>query len=249
MPHLEGLGRLVACDMIGMGQSEKLNPSGPDRYHYREQREYLFALWSALQLGDHVVLVVHDWGSALGFDWANQHRDRVQGIAYMESITTPRRWSDMDDNRARAFRALRSPQGEPLVLEDNTFVERLLPGSIQRDLSGEEMDHYRSPYLAPGESRRPTLTWPRELPIDGQPTDVVAIVADYANWLADSDVPKLFINAEPGAHLTGRMREAVRRWPNQHEITVGGLHFVPEDSPDEIGTAVADFVRTLRGKQ
>jgi haloalkane dehalogenase len=247
MPHLQGLGRLVACDMIGMGESDKLSPSGPDRYHYHEHRDYLFALWDALDLGDRVVLVVHDWGSALGFDWANQHRDRIQGIAYMEAIAMPRNWSDMDDERASLFRAFRSPQGERLVLQENAFVERVLPASILRDLSGEELDHYRSPYLSAGEDRRPTLTWPRDLPIDGEPADVVRIVADYANWLAHSDVPKLFINAEPGSIITGRIRDAVRRWPNQHEITVNGSHFVQEDSPDQIGTAVAEFVRTLRG--
>lgn len=247
MPHLEGLGRLVACDMIGMGESEKLSPSGPDRYHYGEQRDYLFTLWDALDLGDRVVLVVHDWGSALGFDWANQHRDRVQGIAYMEAIAMPRNWSDMDDERASLFRAFRSPLGERLVLQENAFVERVLPASILRDLSDEEMDHYRLPYRNTGEDRRPTLTWPRDLPIDGEPAEMVTIAADYAHWLAHSDVPKLFINAEPGATITGRIRDAVRRWPNQREITVNGSHFVQEDSPHEIGAAAAEFVRTLRG--
>lgn len=247
MPHLEGLGRLVACDMIGMGASDKLAPSGPGRYHYHEQRDYLFALWEALNLGDRVVLVLHDWGSALGFDWANQHRDRVQGISYMEAIAMPRTWSDIDDDRAALFRAFRSPQGERLVLEQNAFVERVLPGSVLRDLSDEEMDHYRLPYRNAQEDRRPTLSWPRDLPIDGEPADIVAITTDYAHWLAHSDVPKLFINAEPGAIITGRIRDAVRQWPNQHEVTVKGSHFIQEDSPDEIGAAVAEFVRTLRG--
>jgi haloalkane dehalogenase len=244
MPHLQGLGRVVAADMIGMGGSDKLRPSGPDRYHYAEQRDYLFALWDALDLGDHVTLVVHDWGSALGFDWANQHRDRVQGIAFMEAIVTPISWSDFPNSVREVFQGFRSPHGEKMVLEQNLFVEAVLPGAIQRRLSDEEMDHYRQPFVNPGEDRRPTLSWPRNIPIDGQPADVVSVVEDYSRWLAGSDVPKLFINAEPGALIRGRIRELIRTWPNLTETTVNGVHFVQEDSPDEIGTAVAAFVRT-----
>jgi haloalkane dehalogenase len=247
IPHLEGLGRLVACDLIGMGGSDKLSPSGPDRYHYAEQREYLFALWDALELGDRVVLVLHDWGSALGFDWANQHRDRVQGLAYMEAITTPMTWSDWPDPARGVFQGFRSPQGEQMVLEQNMFVEAVLPGAMRRQLTDEEMDHYREPFRHPGEDRRPTLSWPRNIPIDGEPADVVAVVEEYNGWLATSDVPKLFINAEPGSIVRGRIREYIRTWPNQTEVTVKGSHFVQEDSPDEIGTAIADFVRRLRG--
>ena len=247
MPHLEGLGRLVACDLIGMGESAKLQSSGPDRYHYAEQREYLFALWEALELGDRVVLVLHDWGSALGFDWANQHRDRVQGIAYMEAIATPMTWADWPDPVRAVFQGFRSPEGERMVLEQNMFVEAVLPGAISRTLSDEEMDHYRRPFRSPGEDRRPTLSWPRSIPVDGEPADVVGLVNDYAAWLSESDVPKLFINGNPGAIVRGRVRELLRGWPNQTEVTVGGSHFLQEDSPDEIGTAIADFVRRLRG--
>jgi haloalkane dehalogenase len=244
MPHLEGLGRVVAADMIGMGGSEKLSPSGPDRYHYAEQRDYLFALWDALDLGDHVTLVLHDWGSALGFDWANQHHDRVQGIAFMEAIVTPISWSDFPTDVRGVFEGIRSPRGDSMVLEQNIFVEGVLPGAIQRRLSDEEMDHYRAPFVNPGEDRRPTLSWPRNIPIDGQPAEVASVVEDYSRWLADADVPKLFINAEPGALIRGRIRELIRTWPNLTETTVSGVHFVQEDSPDEIGTAVAEFVRT-----
>jgi haloalkane dehalogenase len=246
MPHLEGLGRLVACDLIGMGGSEKLSQSGPDRYHYAEQREYLFALWDDLELGDNVVLVLHDWGSALGFDWANQHRERVRGIAYMEALVTPIQWADFPDDGRAAFQALRTPAGDEMVLADNMFVERLLPSAVLRDLSEEEMAHYRAPYLNPGEDRRPTLSWPRNLPIEREPANVISVVEDYASWLAGSEVPKLFVNAEPGSILTGPQRDFARTWPNQREITVPGLHFVQEDSPDEIGRAVAEFVRALR---
>jgi len=246
MPHLEGLGRLVACDLIGMGGSDKLRPSGPDRYNYAEQRDYLFALWDALDLGDNVTLVLHDWGSVLGFDWANQHRDRVQGIAFMEAIVTPMTWSEFPNDVRELFAGFRSPRGERMVLEHNIFIEDVLPAQIQRALSDEEMDHYRAPFVNPGESRRPMLSWPRNLPIDGEPADVVAVVNDYSSWLAESDVPKLFINAEPGAIVRGRIRELIRTWPNLTETTVSGVHFVQEDSPDEVSTVVAQFVRKLR---
>jgi haloalkane dehalogenase len=247
MPHLEGLGRLVACDLIGMGGSDKLSPSGPDRYHYAEQREYLFGLWDALDLGDRVVLVLHDWGSALGFDWANQHRDRVAGIAFMEAIVTPMTWPDFHKSVRDVFQGFRSPAGESMVLEQNIFVEAVLPGAIRRRLSDEEMDRYRRPFTNVGEDRRPTLSWPRNIPIDGEPAEVVTVVEEYGSWLAESDVPKLFINADPGAIVTGRIRDYVRSWRNLTEITVPGVHFIQEDSPDEIGTALAQFVRQLPG--
>ena len=246
MPHCRGLGRLIACDLIGMGDSAKLEPSGPERYTYREQREFLHALWDELDLGNNVVLVLHDWGSALGFDWANTHRQRVQGIAYMEAIVMPIDWPDFPEQARDVFRAFRSPAGEQMVLENNVFIENVLPGSIRRALRVEEMNYYRAPFATPGEDRRPTLTWPRQIPLEGEPADVVATVADYARWLAQSPVPKLFVNAEPGALLTGRARDFCRTWPNQSEVTVAGSHFIQEDSPDEIGAAVANFVRRLR---
>ena len=246
MPHCKGLGRLIACDLIGMGDSEKLNPSGPDRYTYEEQRSFLHALWEELNLGSKVVLVLHDWGSALGFDWANRNRDRVQGIAYMEAIVMPLAWNDFPEFARDVFRGFRSPAGEEMVLKNNVFVENVLPGSVMRPLAEAEMMHYRRPFLNPGEDRRPTLTWPRQIPLDGEPADVVKTVGAYADWMAQSPVPKLFVNAEPGAITTGRAREFCRTWPNQTEVTVKGIHFMQEDSPDEIGTAVADFVRRLR---
>jgi haloalkane dehalogenase len=242
-----GLGRLVACDLIGMGDSDKLSPSGPDRYGYAEQRDYLWALWDKLALGSRIVLVLHDWGSALGFEWARRHPDRVAGIAYMEALVAPVTWADWPENARRVFQGFRSPGGEEMVLEKNVFVERVLPGSILRKLSEAEMAEYRRPFAQAGEGRRPTLTWPRQIPVEGEPADVVAVVEDYARWLSASEVPKLFVNAEPGSILVGRQREACRRWPNQAEVTVKGLHFIQEDSPDEIGDAVADFVRRVRG--
>lgn len=246
MPHLEGFGRLVACDLIGMGGSDKLDDSGSDRYHYAEHRDYLFALWDALDLGNRVILVLHDWGSALGFDWAHQHKDRVAGIAYMEAIAMPIDWADFPGPVSGVFKGFRSPEGESMVLEQNLFVEAVLPGAVQRKLTDEEMEHYREPFREPGEDRRPTLSWPRNIPIEGEPADVVAIVEQYGAWLAKSDVPKLFVNAEPGAITRGRVRDFVRTWPNQTEVTVPGTHFIQEDSPDEIGAAVASFVRAVR---
>ncbi|GIX48147.1 MAG: haloalkane dehalogenase 3 [Candidatus Tectimicrobiota bacterium] len=245
LPYLEGLGRCIAPDLIGMGDSDKLSPSGPQRYRFVEHRRYLDALLAALGVRERVTFVVHDWGSALGFDWGNRHREAVKGFAYMEALVRPLTWSEWPEAARQVFQGFRSPAGEAMVLERNLFVERVLPGSILRRLSEEEMAEYRRPYLEPGESRRPTLTWPREIPIDGEPPDVTEIVASYARWLSTSPVPKLFINAEPGAILTGAQREFCRTWPNQTEVTVRGVHFVQEDSPDAIGTAIAEWLRGL----
>jgi haloalkane dehalogenase len=248
MPYCTGLGRLIACDLIGMGDSDKLTPSGPDRYGYHEQRDYLFRLWDKLALGRNVILVLHDWGSALGFDWARQNADRVQGLVYMEAIVRPLTWADWPENARRVFANMRSAAGEDMVLQKNVFVERILPGSILRRLSDAEMAVYRAPFSEPGESRRATLSWPRQIPIDGEPSDVVRVVEDYAGWLSQSPIPKLFVNADPGSILTGAQREFCRAWPNQTEVTVSGLHFIQEDSPDEIGSAVRNFVQRLRAQ-
>jgi haloalkane dehalogenase len=245
MPHLQDQGRCLAPDLIGMGDSEKLDDPGPDSYRFVEHREYLDALLDALGVDGNVTLVVHDWGSALGFDWANRHRDAVKGIAYMEGIVRPVSWEDWPKAARAVFEAFRSPAGEAMVLEQNVFVEQVLTTSILRDLSEEEMAVCRRPFATPGEDRRPTLTWPRQIPIEGEPADVVKIVEDYGAWLAQSEVPKLFLNAEPGAILRGPQREFCRGWPNQTEVTVKGIHFVQEDSPDEIGRAVAEWRRGL----
>ncbi len=247
MPHLEGTGRLIACDLIGMGGSEKLSPPNPHRYRYAEHRDYLFALWDALGLGDRVMLVLDDWGAVLGFDWARRNSQRVQGIVHMEAIAAPLHWSDLPEQARAFFQALRSPKGEPMVLEDNIFIEKILPEAIIRQFNDEELNHYRQPFRNPGEDRRPTLSWPRSLPIDGEPPDVVAVVTACGKWMAQSDVPKLFINGEPGTLARGRVREVIRSWPRQIEVTVRGRKLLQEDSPDEIGLAIADFVSRLRG--
>jgi haloalkane dehalogenase len=244
LPHLQPLGRCIAPDLIGMGDSDKLPNSGPGSYRFVEHRRHLDALLEALDVRERVTLVIHDWGSALGFDWANRHRDAVKGIAFMEAIVRPQGWDHWDGMNMRPFlEALRSDAGEKMVLEENFFIEKILPGAVLRTLAAEEMAQYRRPFAEPGEGRRPTLTFPREIPIEGEPADVNAIVNSYAEWLATSDVPKLFIKAEPGALLGGGANlESVRAWPNQTEVTVAGVHFVQEDSPDEIGRAIADWM-------
>jgi len=242
IPHVADRGRCIALDLIGMGDSDKLPDSGPERYRFVEHREYFDAALSALGVERDAVLVLHDWGSALGFDWANRHRDAVAGICYMEALVRPVRWEEWPEGARTVFEGLRSPAGEEMCLERNLFVERILPGSVLRELGDAEMEVYRRPFREPGEGRRPTLTWPREIPLDGEPADVTRIIDDYARWLQAAPVPKLFVNAEPGAILTGPQRELCRSWPQQEEVTVPGNHFLQEDSPDAIGEALADWL-------
>jgi haloalkane dehalogenase len=239
MPHLAGQGRCIAPDLIGMGDSEKLEPSGPERYTFREHRRFLDAFLETLGITRNVTLVIHDWGSALGFDWANRHRGAVEGIAYMEGIVRPLEWDEWNQDARRIFEGFRSEAGEEMILKRNLFIEAVLPGSILRKLTDEEMAVYRRPFAEEGESRRPTLSWPRQIPLGGEPADVVEIAADYARWMSQNGLPKLFINADPGAILTGAQREFCRGWKNQTEVTVRGSHFLQEDSPHEIGEAIA----------
>ena len=246
VPHVSGQARCIAPDLIGQGDSDKLDDTGPDSYRFVEHRQYLDGLLDQLDLGDDVVLVIHDWGSALGFDWANRHRDRVAGIAFMEAIVRPVTWDEFPDAARGIFQGFRSEAGEEMVIGKNLFVEAVLPGSILRELTPEEHDEYRRPFTE-REHRRPTLTWPRQIPIDGEPADVTEIVQSYADWLSTSEVPKLFVDAEPGALLRDPQRELVRTWPNVTEVTVTGSHFVQEDSPHEIGAAIAAWLPTLDG--
>jgi len=247
MPHLEGFGRLVACDLIGMGASEKLPAElGPDRYSLRAHGEHLFALWDALELGNRVILVLDDWGAALGFHWARLNSERVQGIIHMEAVAAPMSWDDLAEAARPIFRQLRSPAGEALVLEQNLFIEKILPNAVLRRFTPEELEHYRWAFEQPGEDRRPTLSWPRSLPLDGEPAEVVDIIRSSCLWLARSALPKLFINGEPGQLVGAHLRGIIRAWPNQAEVTVKGRKLLQEDSPDEIGEAIAAFVGGLR---
>jgi haloalkane dehalogenase len=244
IPSLTASGRCLAPDLIGMGDSEKLDGSGPGRYRFVEHRSYLDGLLAALGVVDRVTLVLHDWGSALGFDWAYRHPEAVKGVAYMEALVGPVSWADWPQNARGIFQGFRSEAGEQMILEKNYFVERVLPASVLDPLAPEVMDEYRRPYLDRGESRRPTLTWPREIPFDGEPADVHQIVTAYNGWLATSPVPKLFVNAEPGFFSPGIAR-ATAGWPSQETVTVRGHHFVQEDSGEEIGAAIVDWYRRL----
>jgi haloalkane dehalogenase len=244
LSSVEGAGRCIAPDLIGMGDSEKLPDSGPGSYTFVEHRRYLDALLEQLGVREHVTLVVHDWGSALGFDWAYRHQNAVRGIAYMEAIVRPRFWSEIPSPFREFLQAVRSPAGEQMILEQNIFVERMLPGGTMRRLSEEEMAQYRRPFVEAGEARRPTLTWPRQIPLDGEPADLVETITAYGSWLSRSLIPKLYIQGEPGS-MPASERAFCRTWPAQSEITVRGLHFLQEDSPDEIGAALTSWLHTL----
>ena len=246
IPHLEAKGRVIAPDLIGHGDSEKLPADqGPERYSFMVAYYYLNLLLEELEITTHVTLVVHDWGSALGFYWAQQHADAVKGIAYMEAIVCPITWDDWPESARGIFKGFRSEKGEDLILERNMFVEAVLPSSVIRSLSDEEMEQYRRAF-ANADDRQPTLNWPRQIPINGDPFHMIELVTDYGNWMeSNKGLPKLFINADPGSILTGRAREYCRTWPNQREVTVSGLHFIQEDSPKEIGVAVADWLDAI----
>jgi haloalkane dehalogenase len=245
IPHLEGLGRVIAPDLIGQGDSEKLPESeGSERYSFQVAFDYLDGLLKHIAADQNVTLVLHDWGSGLGFHWASQNPQAVKGVAYMEAIVAPLSWQDWPESARGIFQGFRSDKGEDLVLTRNLFVEGVLPSSVLRDLSEEEMAHYRAPFDTPA-NRQPTLNWPRQIPIDGEPPHMVSLVEAYGAFMAESPIPKLFINAEPGSILVGAQRDFCRRWPNQTEVTVEGLHFIQEDSPEAIGRAIADWYPTL----
>ncbi|MDR3614765.1 MAG: haloalkane dehalogenase [Candidatus Obscuribacterales bacterium] len=246
MRACRGLGRLIACDNIGMGDSDKVLNSGTDSYSYSEHREYMFGLFDKLNLGKKIIFVVHDWGAWLALEWTRHNSDRVQGIAYVESILITRTWSEVPAEAQKTFQYLRSSDGEKMILEDNSFVEQFLKTLVMRELSAAEITQYLKPYLMEGEDRRPTLSAIRQLPIEGEPVEIANMLAENASWLTNSPLPKLYIHTEPGALDQGRQREFCRSLPNQTEATVKGIHFVQEDSPIEIGAAVEDFVRGLR---
>lgn len=244
IPELSGLGRCIAPDLIGMGDSARID-SGPGAYNFDTHASYIEALFEVLGIDDSVTLVGHDWGGPLLFQWGRKNPGAVKGVAYMETIVTPVTWDDWPESARRVFQGMRSDAGEGMVLEKNVFVERILPASVLEPLSDDVMDVYRKPYLHPGESRRPTLTWPREIPIDGEPQDMVRVIEANEAWLSGEEVPKLFVNAEPGSIMGDRVRELVRSWPNQTEVTVPGVHFIQEDSGQEIGQAIAEWLRVL----
>ena len=246
IPHLEGIGRVIVPDLIGHGDSEKLPDSeGPERYSFEISYEYLAGLLDELNITEDVTLVIHDWGSALGFHWAKHHPEAVKGIAYMEAIVCPMTWDDWPESARGIFKGFRSDKGEDLILQRNMFVEAVLPSSVIRQMGEEEMNQYRKAFTKVAD-RQPTLNWPRQIPIDGEPPHMVDLVASYGEWMASNqELPKLFINAAPGSILTGKALKFCRTWPNQKEVTVAGTHFIQEDSPAEIGIAVAEWLKTI----
>lgn len=244
IPHLQGWGRCIAPDLIGMGDSDKLHNSGPGSYGFFEHRSYLDTLLETLGVREHVTFVLHDWGSALGFDWANRHRQSVKGLVYMEPIVRPWSWATWPVATRDLWKALRSNEGERLVLEENVFIENLMPRVVLRKLREEELAEYRRPFTDAGEGRRPMLSWPRQAPIDDERADMIELVTEYGEWLAQSDIPKLYINNDPGT-ATRAVRQFCRSFQMQAEVTVKGSHYLQEDSPDEIGIAVATWLQTL----
>jgi len=245
VPELVGSGRVIVPDLIGQGDSEKLPASeGPERYSLEVAYRYVDGLLQTIDANTNVTLVIHDWGSAIGFLWATRHPTAVKGVAYMEGIVMPVRWADWPESAVGIFKGFRSEKGEDLILKRNMFIEGVLPSSVIRDLSEVEMDAYRAPHKN-ADDRQPLLNWPRQIPIEGEPENIVALANEYGAFMASSDIPKLFINAEPGSILVGPQREFCRSWPNQQEVTVKGLHFIQEDSPVEIGQAVANWLERL----
>ena len=244
-PHLEEVGRCICIDLLGMGDSEKLDQSDANSYRFEEHYDYLNQAIDLLTDQKNIIFVLHDWGSALGFHWSHMHPNSVIGIAYMEAIVKEMTWDDWNENSRSLFQGFRSEAGESLILDKNYFIEKVLPGSIIRDLDESEMNEYRRPFLNSGEDRRPTLSWPREIPMNGEPKNVCDLVNAYAEWMQINDMPKFFINAEPGVILTGKMREFCRTWKNQKEISVKGLHFIQEDSPDEIGNGLSSWYNDI----
>lgn len=245
LPQLADLGRCVAIDLIGMGDSDKLPDSGPNRYTFVEHRRFLHGALDALGINDDIIWVIHDWGSALGFDYTATWPERVAGVCYMEAVVRPMTWEEWPDSAVEIFKTFRSPAGDAVVLEKNVFVERVLPASIMRELTPEEMDAYVAPFRNAGEDRRPTLTWPRQIPLENEPADVCEIADNYAAFMQNSNIPKLMIDAEPGMIMKGGVGEFARTWKNQTRTSVKGLHFIQEDSPDEIAAAIRAWLGKL----
>ena len=244
LPQLQSLGRCIAMDLIGMGDSEKLKDAGSMTYSYATHKKYFDGFLDELGINNNTTLIIHDWGSALGFDWAHNNPKKVKAICYMEGIVQSMKWEDWNEDARGIFQGFRSPAGEEMIIEKNLFIEAVLPGSILRKLSDEEMNEYRRPFKDK-KTRQPTLDWPRQIPLENEPPEICKIVDSYSQWMAKNDLPKLFINAEPGAILIGKQREFCRTWKNQKEVTVKGSHFIQEDSPNEIGSAIFDWLKDI----
>ena len=244
-PFVKDLGRVVVPDLIGMGDSEKLDGIDNPDYKYHGQYKYLSTLLDSLDLGNEINLVIHDWGSAMGFQYARENPDRIKSISFMEAIVMPLTWNNWPENARNIFQLMRSEVGEEIVLEKNIFVEKILLNDSANGFSEDERAEYIRPFQNSGEDRRPTLTWPRQIPVDGEPQEVIDEVIKNGEFHKNSNTPKLFINADPGSILVGDQREFVRSWKNLQEVTVKGNHFIQEHSPNEIGAAIKDFLDSL----
>jgi len=240
--NLKSKYRCIAPDLIGMGDSDKLDNVNVDSYTFKEHKFWLNTFLSNILSKEKVILVIHDWGSALGFDYSRENPEKVKGIVYMEAIVCPLTWDDWPENAKNVFKLMRDKAGEELVLKKNIFVERILPSSIIRELSLEEMEEYRKPFLNEGNDRQPTLSWPRQIPLDNHPKEVNDLVEKYSKFMIKSNINKLFINAEPGSILIGRQRDFCRKWTNQKEVTVKGKHFIQEDSSQEISNEIKNWI-------
>lgn len=245
IPHLEPVARCIAVDNIGQGDSEKLDESGPGRYRLAEHQHYIDGFIDQMNLGERISLVMHDWGVQLGLTWGNRNRERLRGVAHMQGLMGNLNWGFWNEEVSAFMQRLRTDDGEELVLQQNLFIEKVLPAMVLGDLPTEVWNEYRRPYRNPGEDRRPSLTWPREIPVNGEPADVLAVIEANNRWLAESPLPKLYIHVEPETVMKGHVLDEVRTFPNQTEVTVEGLHYVQEDSPHEIGVALANWYRLL----
>ena len=236
---------VIAVDLIGMGKSDK--PAID--YRFVDHANYLDGFIEKLGLKN-ITLVVHDWGSALGFNYAMQHEDNVKGIAFMEALLMPLTWDVFSDEFENIFQTFRTPgAGYDLIVNKNFFVEQILPGGILRNLTEEEMNQYREPYKI-AESRKPVWVWPNEIPIDGKPADVHKIVTDYNIWLQETELPKILFFADPGAITNASVVDwSEANLKNLETVDLGqGIHYLQEDHPEAIGRALANWIQQKNSK-
>lgn len=246
LPHCEGLGRLIAIDNIGQGDSDKLPDSGPTSYLLKEHQHFIDRTLDALGVTENVTLVMHDWGGTLGLTWARAHADRIKGLAFCEAILRDHpSWDEYPEALRGGLRRVRGPEGREMVMEDNFFVERIFTAGVMRDIEAETMAEIRRPYLGAPENRRPTLSWVRQIPVEGQPAFVAELVEDLSDWMAETPTPKLFIRAEPGQIMFEKDIDMIATWPALTTAMVKGLHHPQEDSPDDIGRAIAEWYRGI----
>ena len=245
-PNFKETNRIIVPDLMGMGDSEKLDGIDNPSYNLMGHYDFLDQLLEKLEIGNNIHFVIHDWGCALGMIYARLNSEKIKSITFMEGIAIPLTWEKWPEIARKIFSLFRSDAGEELVLEKNFFVERLLLTDPISPMSEEDKKEYLRPYIDAGESRRPTLTWPRNIPLDGkEPIETLEAVKANSEFHSSSSIPKLFINADPGLLLVGEQREEIRSWKNLEEVTVKGNHFIQEDSPEEITNHLKSFINKL----